>query len=97
MQYHAYVCKCKECSNPYGAKSPKLTTYTMNRNQHHCCMQVEIPPSKRFAVDRGDHEAVSEAVWFSFESIVLDELCKSPDVESIDITKLYNDILYYSK
>ena len=57
-------------------------------------MQVEIPSSKMFAVDRG--EVVSEAVWSSFESIVLDELCKSPDVESADIPKLYNDIVCYS-
>ena len=57
-------------------------------------MQVEIPSSKKFAVDRG--EVVSEAVWSSFESIVLDELCKSPDVKSADIPKLYNDNIYYS-
>ena len=69
MQYYACVRKFIECSKPYGAKPPKLTT--MIRNQHHCRMQVEIPPSKKFAVDRGDHKAVSEAVWSSFESIVL--------------------------
>ena len=57
-------------------------------------MQMEIPSSKKFAVHRG--EVVSEAVWSSFESIVLDELSKSPDVESADIPKLYNDIVCYS-
>ena len=57
-------------------------------------MQVEIPSSKKFSVDRG--EVVSEAVWSSFESIVLDELCKTPDVESADIPKLYNDNVCYS-
>ena len=69
MQYYAYVRKFLECSKPYGAKPSKLTN--MNRNQHHCRMQMEIPPSKKFAVDRGDHKAVSEAVWSSIESIVL--------------------------
>ena len=52
-------------------------------------MQGEIPSSKKFAVDRG--EGVSEAVWSSFESIVLDELCKSPDVKSADIPNVHND------
>ena len=56
-------------------------------------MQVEIPSSKKFSVDRG--EVVSEAVWSSFESIVLDELCKTPDVESAVISKLH-DIVCYS-
>ena len=45
-------------------------------------------------IDRG--EVVSEAVWSSFESIVLDELCKTPDVESAVISKLHNDIVCYS-
>ena len=58
-------------------------------------MQVEIPPSKKFAIDRG--EAISEAIWSNFESIVLDELCKSPEVETCDVLNLYNDIVYYSK
>ena len=65
MQCYAYVRKFIECSKPYGAKPPKLTN--MNRNQHHCRMQVEILSSKKYAVDRGGHEAVSEAVWPSFE------------------------------
>ena len=88
------LCKCKECANPYGAKPPKLHVPTKERNRHHHHMQVEIPWSKRFAVDRG--EVVSEAIWSSFECIVLDELCKSPDVESADFPKLYNSIVCYS-
>ena len=58
-------------------------------------MQVNIPPSKMFVVDRG--EAFSEAIWSTFESIVLNELCKSPEVEGSWIPKLYNDIVSYSK
>ena len=94
MQYYAYVCKFLECSKPYGAKPSKLTN--MNRNQHHCRIQVKIPSSKKYAVDRVDYEAVSEAVWCSFESIVIDELCKSIDVRSIDITN-YTMILYITQ
>ena len=56
-------------------------------------MQVEIPDSKKFAIDRG--ESMSNAIWSDFEAIVLSEVCAhGEDTES---TKLYNDIVYFAK
>ena len=87
------LCKCKECANPHGLKPPK--PFTQKRSRNHYYMHVDIPPSKKFAVDRG--EVISEAIWSTFESIVLNELCKSPEVEGSWIPKSYNNIVSYSK
>jgi len=52
-------------------------------------------PVKKFAIDRG--EQISEAVWSSFETIVLGEICKHYEAEEVSgIHELYNDIVYYS-
>jgi len=87
------MCKCKECANPHGLKPAQPPTKKRSRVHH--SMQLEIPASKKFALDRG--EVISEAVWSRFESIVLDELCTSPEIEQSDIPKLYNDVVHYSK
>ena len=54
-----------------------------------------MPNSKAFAMDRG--ECISTAVWSDFESIIVMEILQSHDQEdTTNITKLYNDIVYYS-
>jgi len=50
--------------------------------------------SKKIAIDRG--EQISEAVWSSFETIVLGEICKYYEAEEVSgIHELCNDIVYY--
>ena len=89
----SFLCKCKECENPFGSKPPK--TAGQKRTQHHHAMQAEILSSKKFVIDRG--EQISEAVWSSFETIVLGEICKHYEAEEVSgIHELYNDIVYYS-
>lgn len=84
------LCQCKHCSNPHGMK-PVKENRKRTRNKHY--MQVEIPDSKKFAIDRG--ESMSNAIWSDFEAIVLSEVCAhGEDTES---TKLYNDIVYFAK
>ncbi len=57
--------------------------------------QVDIPTSKKFALERG--EILSTGVWSDFESIVLNEIISHQEKDStIDIVTTYNDIVYYS-
>lgn len=61
-------------------------------------LQINIPSSKRFALDR--EESLSESIWSDFEAIVLDDIChitSEDDDSNIDVVKLYNDIVDYSK
>jgi len=59
-------------------------------------LQIDIPSSKRFAQERG--ELMSQAIWSSFESIVLTEICNSLQQENDNnvIAKLYNELVQYS-
>ena len=87
------LCHCKECANPNGIRQPQQGM-VKKRRRH--TLQVEIPSSKRFALDRG--ESISSAIWSDFESIVLHETCTSlpTDAATSLITKVYNDVVYYS-
>ena len=84
-------CRCKDCTNPCGIR-PHMQQGTKRQRRQHS-MQQQIPSSKMFALDRG--ESLSTAIWSDFESIVLAEICALGQQE--DITKFYNDIVYYSK
>lgn len=86
-------CRCKNCNNPHGQKP--FTPPDCKRKRHSHSLQLEIPSSKKFAVERGEDLPVK--IWSTFETIVLSELENIEDVESLDIFQLYNDIVDYSK
>ena len=56
-------------------------------------MQTDIPYCKMFAETRG--EVLSEAIWSGFGTIALHEILVQ-EAELDNISKLYNDIVYYS-
>ena len=82
-------CRCKNCSNPNGARPDKSGSSKRIRRPHE--MQITLPDSKMFAEDRG--EDMSTGSWSIFESIVLQEIL-NPENETID--KVYSDIVYYA-
>lgn len=89
------LCCCKGCKNPYGVRVPKPKGVKRNRRPH--SLQIALPTSKRFAVDRG--ESLSTSIWSDFESIILDEILSNHQdaLSTTDITNTYNSIVYYSK
>lgn len=92
------LCHCKNCLNPYGRKEERIPPRNSRKKRRHEC-QVDIPDSKRFAESRG--ESISMSTWSDFEALVLSEVVKhfSENEECHtypNITKLYNDIVYYS-
>ena len=62
------TCRCKNCANPHGKKEVLLAK--RKRTPH--SMQIPLPNSKRFAMDRG--ESVMPGAWSEFETIVLLEI-----------------------
>ena len=89
-----WLCRCLNCSNPYGARTATPQGKpTRSRRKH--AYQVKLPASKKFAEDRG--EAITQAIWSYFLTIVLEEVCcKEDDVDMNIATELYNNIQYYS-
>ena len=86
------LCGCKNCDNPHGI-SPAKTALRKRRQPH--MLEKEIPPSKKFAVERG--EMVSSSIWSDLETIILKEISiASKEYTHHSVTKLYNDIVYYS-
>ena len=88
-------CRCKNCNNPYG-KNDSSTKSKRKRRPH--TMQVSLPVGKKFAIQRG--ESLSNTIWSDFETLVLEEILHLSHEDSstdIDIVKLYNDIVEYSK
>ena len=84
-------CRCKNCANPHGSK--QVITLKRKRTPHD--LQIPLPVSKIFAVDRG--EAITGGCWSEFETIVLMEIFYNHEKEDkAAITKLFNDIAYYS-
>ena len=66
----------------------------MTRKRRTHSLQLVLPSSKKFALDRG--EFLSTSLWSDFESIVLNEILnvvEEGNAES-DVTKLYNDTVY---
>ena len=86
------LCSCKGCSNPCGVRQCNPQVIKRHRRSH--SLQKEIPSSKNFVLDRG--ESLSTAIWSDFESIVLEEISASEQQDE-NMTKLFNDIVYYSK
>ena len=55
-------------------------------------LEKEIPPSKKFAVER--REIVSSSIWSDLETIILKEISiASEEYTHHYVTKLYNDIV----
>ena len=90
----AHSCQCKECGNPFGVR-PIKQGFKRKRRPH--SLQLVLPSSKKFALDRG--ESLSTSLWSDFESIVLNEILNVVEEGNAqsDVTKLYNDTVYYSK
>ena len=83
------LCGCKNCDNPHGISPAK--TALRKRIQPHM-LEKEIPPSKKFAVERG--EVVSSSIWSDLETIILKEISiASEEYTHHYVTKLYNDIV----
>lgn len=61
------LCRCKNCGIPNGQRQKQGVT---RRRAH--AMQLDIPNSIRFALDRG--EAISKRIWSDFETIICDPL-----------------------
>ena len=87
------ICRCVNCHNPSGAR-PTPTKESTRKRRKHSFQVVDVPTSKRFALERS--ELLSEAIWSDFESIVLHEICSKLE-DNNEILKLYNDIVDYSK
>ena len=85
------LCRCHNCANPGGVKPLQFTT----RNKRKHAFQQDIPSSKRFAEDR--QKKISKGPWSEFESLLLNQVISKflPD-DLAAITKLYNDVVYYS-
>ena len=61
-------------------------------------MQVSLPVGKKFAIQRG--KSLSNTIWSDFETLVLEEILHVSHEDSstvINIVKLYNDIVEYSR
>ena len=76
----------------HSGKNP-LSIKSGNRARRKHEFQMELPKSKIFAQERGEH--ISQAIWSSFESTVLHEV-RQHENDSKTVAKLYNDIVYYS-
>lgn len=86
-------CQCKNCNNPCGQKP--VTSLEGKRKRRAHSLQIELPSSKKFAVERG--EVLSVNIWSTFETIVLSELQNIEETEDLDTFQLYNEIVNYSK
>ena len=86
-------CHCKNCNNPYGQKP--VTSIEGKRKRRAHSLQIEIPSSKKFAVERG--EVLSVNIWSTFDTIVLSELQNIEEREDLDTLQLYNEIVSYSQ
>lgn len=89
------LCRCKNCENTFGKR---ITNKQMSRKRTVHSLQVKIPTSKKFAVEKG--EDISTALWSEFETIAILKVLKHLESNSEgddDITKIYNDVVYYSK
>ena len=86
-------CQCVNCHNPNGKKpiSESPTTAKRMGRKHH--LQMSLPSSKRFAVDR--NEDVAKGQWSEFETITLYEIV-STEKNVGEIKKVYNDVVDYS-
>ena len=92
-------CKCRNCGNPAGVR-PQLHVKPRTKRKH--VFQQDVPTSKRFANECG--EEISRGVWSDFESILLSEVItrvsatneQDDQFEYNIITKLYNEVVYYS-
>lgn len=89
-----HQCRCVNCRNPNGARIPVKKSIDGRVKRKHA-FQVDIPQSKKFAQERG--EETSHGIWSNFESIVLEQVCLKCKEGCEDMTKLYNDIVYYSQ
>ena len=58
-------------------------------------LQIEIPSSKKFAIERA--EVLPANIWSTFETILLSELQNIEDTEDLDTFQLYNEIVNCSK
>ena len=77
------ICRCKNCANPHGER--RVLPSKRKRTLH--SFQISLPNSKKFA----------EGVWSEFETIVVLEIfCFHENQDSALITKLYNDVVFYS-
>ena len=52
------LCRCKECGNPFGARPIK---HGVKRKRRPHSLQLVLPSSKKFALDRG--EFLSTSLW----------------------------------
>ena len=86
-------CRCKYCNNPCGQKPATSLESKRKRRAH--SLQIEIPSSKKFAIERG--EVLPANIWSTFETILLSELQNIEDIEELDTFQLYNEIVNYSK
>ena len=57
------LCQCKEWGNPFGARP---IMHGMKRKRRPHSLQLVLPSSKKFALDRG--EFLSTSLWSDFES-----------------------------
>ena len=77
----------------YELQQSKRSTYTdtkkAERIKRKHAFQIELPKSKKIAEERG--EAITQSLWSDFETIVLDECCKSGDNADNTLVKSYND------
>ena len=85
--------QCVNCHNPNGKKpiSESPTTAKRMGRKHH--LQMSLPSSKRFAVDR--NKDVAKGQWSEFETITLYEIV-STEKNVGEIKKVYNDVVDYS-
>ena len=86
-------CHCKNCNNPCGQKPATSLEGKRKRRAH--SLQIEIPSSKKFAVER--EEVLPTNIWSTFETIVLSELQNIEETEDLDTYQLYNEIVIYSQ
>lgn len=86
-------CHCKSCNNPCGQK-PVISLEGKRKKRAHS-LQIEIPSSKKFAVERG--EVLPANIWSTLETIVLSELKNIEETEDLDTFQLYNEIVSYSQ
>ena len=67
------ICKCKGCKNPNGARM--VLSPTASRKRNYSKLQcVDIPSSKRFALDR--QEQLQTGKWTVLETFVLGQILK---------------------
>ena len=58
-QARSSLCSCRDCANPYGVRITKPRGVKRIRRPH--SLQVSVPTSKSFAVDR--EESLSASIW----------------------------------